>query len=158
MSRVDVALLREALDRNLGERQARDTGICSVREELYQQSFEEIIRQVCLTEPERGLLLLRVRDELEMTKLAYLTLYKSATTYAMKKQLQAEHGMHELTKQCDTLEQKKQKFENRVREQQKKIEEMTQKQREKKAEWDKKCEDEVEFLKYKEQHLTKFLN
>ena len=30
--------------------------------------------------------------------------------------------------------------------------------REKRAEWQKKCETEVEFLKYKEQTLTKFLN
>lgn len=43
-SRVDVARLREMLDRKLMERQARETGICPVREELFSQCFDEIIR------------------------------------------------------------------------------------------------------------------
>jgi dynein light intermediate chain, axonemal len=53
------------------ERQARESGICPVREELFSQCFDEIIRQVTLSEPERGLLLLRVRDEIKMTIAAY---------------------------------------------------------------------------------------
>lgn len=32
-------LLQEELDRKLAERQARETGICPVREHLYQQLF-----------------------------------------------------------------------------------------------------------------------
>jgi len=43
-SRVDVARLREMLDQKLMERQARETGICPVREELFSQCFDEIIR------------------------------------------------------------------------------------------------------------------
>ena len=75
-SRVDVARLREMLDQKLMERQARESGICPVREELFSQCFDEIIRQVTLSEPERGLLLLRVRDEIKMTIAAYQTLYQ----------------------------------------------------------------------------------
>ena len=53
------------------ERQARESGICPGREELFSQCFDEIIRQVTLNLPERGLLLLRVRDEIMMTIAAY---------------------------------------------------------------------------------------
>ena len=53
------------------ERQARESGICPVREELFSQCFDEIIRQVTLAEPERGLLLVRIRDEIRMTIAAY---------------------------------------------------------------------------------------
>jgi len=63
------------LDQKLMERQARESGICPVREELFSQCFDEIIRQVTLSEPECGLLLLRVRDEIKMTIAAYQTLY-----------------------------------------------------------------------------------
>ena len=70
-SRIDVARLREMLDQKLMERQARESGICPVREELFSQCFDEIIRQVTLNLPERGLLLLRVRDEIMMTIAAY---------------------------------------------------------------------------------------
>merc|ERR1712098_84385 len=73
-SRVDVVRLQEALDQKLMERQARETGICPVREELHAQCFDELIRQVTLNCPERGLLLLRVRDEIKMTIAAYQTL------------------------------------------------------------------------------------
>ena len=84
-SRVDVARLRELLDTKLMERQARESGICPVREELFGQCFDEIIRQVTIAEPERGLLLLRVREEIKMTIQAYMTLYQSAVTFGMRK-------------------------------------------------------------------------
>ena len=86
-SRVDVARLREMLDQKLMERQARESGICPVREELFSQCFDEIIRQVTISESHRGILLLRVRDEIKMTIAAYQTLYQSSVTFAMKKQL-----------------------------------------------------------------------
>ena len=43
---------------------------------LYSQCFDEVIRQVTIECPERGLLLLRVRDEIRMTIAAYQTLYE----------------------------------------------------------------------------------
>ena len=49
------------------ERQARETGICPIREELYSQCFDEIIRQVTINCAERGFQVVRVRDEIKMT-------------------------------------------------------------------------------------------
>ena len=90
--------LFKALDEKIKERQAREKGICPVREELYSQCFDEIIRQVTIECPERGLLLLRVRDEIKMTIASYQTLYESAILFGIKKQLQAEAGKEELKK------------------------------------------------------------
>jgi len=84
-SRIDVARLREMLDQKLMERQARESGICPVREELFKQCFEEIIRQVTLNMPERGLLLLRVKRDIYSNIQAYQTLYNSSVTFAMRK-------------------------------------------------------------------------
>jgi hypothetical protein len=67
----------------------RDSGICPIREELHNQCFDEIIRQVTIDCPERGLLLMRVRDELKMTISDYETLYESSVTFGMRKQLQS---------------------------------------------------------------------
>ncbi|CAM9401589.1 unnamed protein product, partial [Choristocarpus tenellus] len=83
----------EQLDKKLVERQALENGICPVREDLYSQAFDELIRHVTLDGPERGLLCLRVRDEIHMTIDAYKTVYDSSVTFGIKKQLQAEHGM-----------------------------------------------------------------
>lgn len=70
-----MTTVSKELDKRLTERQARENAICPVREELFAQAFDEIIRQVTINCPERGLLLHRVRDELKMTIAAYQTLY-----------------------------------------------------------------------------------
>lgn len=75
-TRNDAKDLFQALDKKIKERQAREKGICPIREELYAQCFDEIIRNVTIECPERGLLLLRVRDELRMTIASYQTLYE----------------------------------------------------------------------------------
>lgn len=156
-SRVDVARLRELLDEKLMERQARESGICPVREELFSQCFDEIIRQVTISEPERGLLLLRVRDEIKMTISAYQTLYQSAVTFGMRKQLQAEHGKAELENRIEELEEKKTKLENKVIELKSKIDAIDNRNKERKEIEQKKRDEEIEFLKYQESHLAKFL-
>ena len=70
-TRLDVINLQEQLDTKLQQRQARETGICPVRRELYSQVFDELIREVTINCSERGLLLLRIRDEIRMTLAAY---------------------------------------------------------------------------------------
>merc|ERR1712224_886529 len=106
--------LQEALDHFLLERQARETGICPVREELYSQTFDELIRQITINSPERGLLLLRVTDEIRVTIAAYQTLYASSVTFGTRKQLQAEQGKPELEAALEELEAKKKSLEAHV--------------------------------------------
>ena len=154
---MDVARLRELLDQKLMERQARESGICPVREELFSQCFDEIIRQVTISEPERGLLLLRIRDEIKMTIAAYQTLYQSAVTFGMRKQLQAEHGKADLEKRIEDLEARKIKLENKVIELKSKMDAIDKRNKERKEVEQKKREQEIEFLKYQESHLSKFL-
>lgn len=89
-SRYDVADLTKFLNIRLNNRQARmnKNGICPVKEDLlFEQCFSEIIRQVTISEPDRGLLLLRVRNDIMATILAYATLYQSAVTFSMRKML-----------------------------------------------------------------------
>ena len=65
-TRLDVINLQEELDRKLQQRQARETGICPVREELYSQTFDELIRQVLmlrLTDGSATLLLVILADD-----------------------------------------------------------------------------------------------
>lgn len=70
-TKADVITLQRELDNRLQTRQARETGICPIREELYAQCFDEIIRQITINCSHRGLLLVRVRDEMRMTIQAY---------------------------------------------------------------------------------------
>lgn len=106
--------LFKSLDEKIKERQAREKGICPVRDELYAQCFDEIIRQVTTECPERGLLLLRVRDEIRMTIASYQTLYESSILFGIRKQLQAESGKEDLKIRLKELEKQKVELTNRV--------------------------------------------
>jgi hypothetical protein len=65
---------------------------------------DELIRQVAINCAERGLLLLRVRDELQMTLRAYQTLYESSVAFGMRKALMAEQGKSELERKvCNRI-------------------------------------------------------
>jgi dynein light intermediate chain len=156
-TRLDVYDLQENLDMRVMERQAREAGICPVREDLYTQAFDELIRQVTLNGPERGLLLLRVRDEIRMTIDAYKTLYNSSVTFGIRKQLQAEQGMSELEVRVASLEETKRQHENAVLELRNKVEVVEKRENERRTLEEKKRKEEIDFLKYQGHNLDQFL-
>ena len=75
----------------------------------------------------------------------------------MRKQFQAEHGKANLEETIKQLENKKTKLENKVQELKSKIEAIEKRNKERKEVEAKKNEQEIEFLKYQETHLSKFL-
>ncbi|KAK8396656.1 hypothetical protein O3P69_004972 [Scylla paramamosain] len=104
-TRTGVIQLWEQLDLKIKEQQARPRGICAIRRSLYRQCFDELIRQVTLDCPERGLLLSRVRDEASMTMAAFLSLFISASHFGSSKATQAEAGKWELEGELRALEE-----------------------------------------------------
>ncbi len=119
----------------LQQRQARETGICPIREELYAQCFgtwdfaglcwylqphlrpisaDELIRQVTINCAERGLLLLRVRDEIRMTIAAYQTLYESSIAFGMRKALMSEQRRGEMKEEIRKLTQDRSDLQRQV--------------------------------------------
>merc|ERR1712100_910545 len=119
--------------------------------------FDELIRQVTINCPERGLLLLRVRDEIRMTIDAYKTLHESSVTFGVRKQLQAEQGMGEMEDRIKSLQDTKRDLENQVLELRNKVEVIEKREAERKALDEKKRKEGVDFLKYQGQHLDNFL-
>ena len=146
-TRIDVINLQDELDNRLIANGARFTGICPIREELYSQCFDELIRQITIQCAERGFLLVRVRDEIKMTIQAYQTLYESSIAYGMRKALMAEQKKNEmqtniqqLRTMCDELDGECAKLDQQIVDIVKKDEE--ERGRERKAH-----EDQVEYLK-----------
>jgi dynein light intermediate chain len=156
-SRLDVIALQEQLDKKLNERKARETGICPVREELYGQCLDELIRHVTLDGPERGLLMMRIRDEIRMTVDAYKTLFGSSVTFGIKKQLKAEQGIPDLEADVQQLEDQKTQLELEVYELRSKLEIIEKRETERKMTDEKRRKEELDFLKYQGQHLDSFL-
>jgi dynein light intermediate chain len=146
-TRLDVINLQEQLDHKLQQRQARETGICPIREELYAQCFDELIRQVTINCAERGLLLLRVRDEIRMTIAAYQTLYESSIAFGMRKALMAEQRKAEMEAKIKHLETDKKDLERQVQELINRCDATEKREQERRALDEKKHAEEVEFLK-----------
>eukprot|EP00164_Ancoracysta_twista_P002050 GFYU01002701.1.p1 GENE.GFYU01002701.1~~GFYU01002701.1.p1 ORF type:complete len:247 (+),score=91.94 GFYU01002701.1:113-853(+) len=152
-TRLDVINLQEQLDQRLQQRQARETGLCPVREELYSQCFDELIRQVTINCAERGLLLLRVRDEIRMSIQAYQTLYESSVAFGMRKALQAEQGKADMEARIKDLEHEKKELEKQVLELKSRCEAIEKRENERRALDEKKHAEEVTFLKKQNQQL-----
>ena len=89
-TKVDVLNLKIMLDKRLESGAARNVGICPIRETLFQQCFDELIRQITINCAERGFLLVRVRDELRSQLNSYQGLYDSSIAYGMRHALMAE--------------------------------------------------------------------
>ncbi|GMH89653.1 hypothetical protein TL16_g11521 [Triparma laevis f. inornata] len=146
-TRLDVINLQESLDHKLQQRQARETGICPVREELYAQCFDELIRQVTINCAERGLLLLRVRDEIRMTTAAYQTLYESSIAFGMRKALMSEQKKETMEKQIKELDADNEDLERQVGELSNRIEVIQKKEAERRQADEKSHMEEVDKLK-----------
>merc|ERR1711970_1404114 len=115
---LDVKRLGLNLDKRLLQAKAKETGICPFRRRLYAQAFDELIRQVTINCVERGLLMLRARDEINVTlgkhKDAFRTLYESATGYGLRKALNTKKDGLEGQKREIDLEEHIQESHNQI--------------------------------------------
>ena len=149
--------LFKALDQKLKERRAKEKGICPVRQELYSQCFDEIIRQVTIDNPDRGLLLLRVRDEIKMSIASYQILYESAILYGIRKQLQAEDTRAELKKQLEEKEKKNIELTNKKIALENKLQSLKKHFAERKEIEANKREKDLNFLNQQKESLEKII-
>ena len=156
-SREKSRALFKALEQRKKEKRAREKGICPVRQELYSQCFDEIIRQVTIDSPERGLLLLRVRDEIKMTIASYQTLYESAQLYGIRKQVQAEDSKEELKKELLEKEQKNIELTNKKILLEDKLASLKKHFAERNEIESTKREKDITFLKQQKENLERFL-
>merc|ERR1712055_1126258 len=82
----------QMLDKRLDDAQARESGICPARREVYSELMDEMIRQIALTGPETGALMVQIRDEINMSLSGYETIVASASGFGSLKALEAELG------------------------------------------------------------------
>ncbi|XP_067122231.1 33 kDa inner dynein arm light chain, axonemal-like [Centruroides vittatus] len=152
-SREDVINLQEELNQKLTQNQARETGICFIRRKLYDECFDELIRQVTLHSTERGLLLLRVRDELRMTLSAYETLYESSVIFGTRKTLQAKQDIEETDNVLEKLRSTRETLNRQVEELTARCTMIEKIAKERRETDEKNYTNEIQFLKRVNQQL-----
>lgn len=109
--------------------------------------LDELIRQITINCSERGLLLLRVRDEARMTIAAYQTLYESSIAFGMRKALMAEQKKMEAEQKIRALESDIKELAAQIDELHTRCEAVARREDEKKAVDEKKHQEEVDVLR-----------
>ena len=153
-SRLDVIQLQEVLDNRLVQRQAKAVGLCPIRSELYAEAFDELIRQVTIDSPERGLLLLRIRDEARQSVALHKQLYTVGKSFGARKQLAAEEGLGELRRAKAALEAQQRDLEAQVQVLLNRIDAIEKASQDERVITDKRHNDQAAFLRKTNQQLT----
>ena len=112
--RSDVKELAEGLDAMLSMSGIRPKAVCGYRERIFSDCFNELIRQVTLECPERGLLLLRIRDSIRLTISNHLQILRSSLNFGGDKMAEGEEGVEEATTIIREKERKRDHLKARV--------------------------------------------
>ena len=123
VTRAEVVNLSDNLKRHLELDGARMNGVCPIREKLYDECFHELIRQITINCLERGILLMRIKNETAMTINTYKILYESCITYGMRTYISAEKEKNLNTKKIYRLEDDCQNLEDSIKELEQTLEE-----------------------------------
>ena len=111
------------------QRQARETGICPIREELYSQCFDELIRQITINCQGQRLNSISMIVTIQTIQ-AYQTLYESSIAFGMRQALQAEQKKKDMENKISTLKGQTRELEDQVNELEQKIGDMEIKDKE----------------------------
>ncbi|CAH0393929.1 unnamed protein product [Bemisia tabaci] len=114
---------------------------------------DELIRQVTINCAERGLLLLRVRDELRMTAVAYQKLYESSIAFGIRKALYAEQGKEDMAEKVEQLTAEKNKLQLQVVDLKAKADMIERRAKELRLAEEKQHAEEISFLRRANQQL-----
>jgi dynein light intermediate chain len=87
---LDLLEVQEKLDKCLSENKLKPTGLSKKRRKYFNQCFDELARQEIIQCIPRGLLLLRIRDEIRMSLAAYESLYLSSAAYGVRRAIKTD--------------------------------------------------------------------
>ena len=113
-SRSDILALEEQLDDLIKTRKARLTGIDPVKGELYDECFNEIIRQVAIDSQERASLLISIRDEIKESINGYEKQYESITAHSIRSAITREQNKNALKLENERLQAEIKAFEDKI--------------------------------------------
>ena len=118
-----VLKLNQNLEIQMKARGARETGICNIREELFSECFDELIRQITINCLQRGELLNHIKEQMKETINYYQKLYDSSMAFAMRKVLREKKKRKELESRQHTLEMEIDNLKKIIKEKEREIEE-----------------------------------
>ena len=112
----DILKLHKNLQNQMKVRGAKESGICPIREELYNECFEEIIRQVTINCLQRGDLLNTIKLEMNYEINYYRQLYESLIAFSLRKVLQEKKKKIMLENKREKLKKEIEELQNEINE------------------------------------------
>ena len=113
-SRSDIIALEEQLDNLIKTKKARLTGIDPIKSELFDECFNEVIRQVAIDSTERASLLISIRDEIKESINGYEKQYESITAHSIRSAIAREQNKNALKLENDKLQAEIKAFEDKI--------------------------------------------
>ena len=161
----DVTNLARQLDQLLIEKKARvnvkdqTTNICPIREDIYNDCFDELCRQVAVEDVEQGKLLTRLRDEMRLTLDAHKTLCYNSLLLNMKKEISNKQITDEtnIESHCSLLVSQNLELENEISELRTVLENIEKNDTERRNNDERKHKEEIDYLRYQHQQSDQFL-
>jgi dynein light intermediate chain len=153
LGRLDVIHLQEELEERCARSDARPFGVCPTREAIYDDCFNEVIRQAAVPCPERGELLAELRDEVHETQRTYDMLFESACQYGARKAIERDLK-RTMQAQLEALTKEASILDTRVNEMRAKYEGFEKRFQERRSAEEKKHNEEAAFLKKGNSQLT----
>lgn len=154
-TRFQVLQLQDSLNATLVARQARTSGLCPIRAAVFHDLFSELIRQVAVDSPSRGVVLSRLRDELEMREEGYRVLCDSGVRFGA---LKAHGNFAANAAASPEMAELKLKLSGELEKVKRELELEKRAQSERRATQFKRRTEETEFLKAQGNNLEKFLD
>ena len=143
----DIIKLHRNLKNQMKIRGAKESGVCPIRENLYNECFEEIIRQVTINCLQRGDLLNRIKLEMNYEINYYRQLYESLIAFSLRKVLQEKKKEIMLENKREKLKKEIADLENEINEKNKFLEKRIEEENAKEAQAMKDHIDAMKVLK-----------
>ena len=140
----DILKLHKNLKNQMKIRGAKESGVCPIREELYNECFEEIIRQVTINCLQRGDLLNRIKLEMNYEINYYRQLYESLIAFSLRKVLQEKKKEIMLENKKEKLKKEIADLENEINEKNKLLQQKMEEENAKEAQ---AMKDHIEAMK-----------
>lgn len=138
VTKAEVQNLKEGLDKRIKVLEAKETGVCTIREQLYSECFDELIRQVTINCLERGILMMLVKTEYENQIKTYQNLYQSSIAYGIRAYLIVEEEKRKMNDENDQMEEECETLSSDIEALKKEIEELKVKDEEQRQELNEK--------------------
>lgn len=153
-SREEVMALHSTLRARLEARRARPAGLCGIRRAIYTDLFSELVRQVTVEEPTRGLLLARVRENEEHALHVHAALLREGENFVAGKLLQDTQNMTVLQARLSDLRGEKTQLEVRRHDLQDARQELERRIEEQRLARRAQQQDELNYLRRANQQLS----